>query len=325
MERAGAQMAAGERNPAVSDKTLRRFVIFGAIGLVVLVGAFSVFYYFGQHVDAGPSLTARAVTNAEKAVKKSPSDISARLALAQAYAADERPSDAITQYSEVIKALPTNATAITGRAGIYVQQKNYAAAIKDYQTILSMSNSSEFAGASDVLQAAHYWTAWILNEQGKPAQAAGQVRAALQMDQTDSDSWYLTGQIALEQGAPKSAAKAFTRALSFVPSGWCEPYQGLVTAYGQLKDQVHTDYYTASLALCHNKITDATAGFKKLTAGPIAASAMFELGVIAESQGNKAEALDWYAKVLKVAPKDANAKAAIARLKTDGTVAAGMN
>ena len=318
-------MTTGKRNPAVSDKTLRRLAIFGAIGLVVLVGAFSVIYYFGQHVNTGPSLTARAVSNAEAAVKKSPTDISARITLAQAYAVDKRNTDAITQYNEVLKAIPTNATALSSRAGIYVQQKNYNAAIRDYQTILSMSNSRQFQGSNDVLQNAHYWSAWILNKQGKPADAAGQLRAALAMDKTDSDSWYLTGEIALEQGAPKSATKAFATALSFVPSGWCEPYQGMVTAYGQLKDSTHLDYYTASLALCHNKITEATAGFKKLTDSSIAASAMLELGVIAEMQSNKSEALGWYTKVLKIAPKDANAKAAIARLKTDGTVAAGMN
>jgi tetratricopeptide (TPR) repeat protein len=318
-------MTTGERTPAVSDKALRRLLIFGLVGVFVLLAAFSAFYYFGQHVDAGPTLTNRAVTNAEAAVKAAPSDVGRRLNLAQAYAADNRKQDAIKQYTEILKAVPNNGTALSGRAAMYISMNDLANASKDYQTILSMSNSSEFAGANDTLQAAHYWMGYILNKQGKPAEAAGQAKAALAMDQTDSDAWYLTGQIALEQGAPKSAQKAFVRALTFVPTGWCEPYKGLVTAYTQTKDVAHTQYYTASLALCNNKIDDATAAFKKITTGPVAASALLELGTIAETQGKHDEALTWYRKVLKVAPKDANAKAAIDRLEKSATVAAGTN
>jgi tetratricopeptide (TPR) repeat protein len=318
-------MTTGERTPTVSDKTLRRLVIFGSIGLFVLLAAFGAIYYFGQHVDAGPSLTDRAVTNAEKAVKKSPTDVGLRLNLAQAYAADNRKDEAIAQYSEILKAIPNNATALSGRAGMYITQNKLTQAGKDYQTILSMSNSTEFRGANTTLQAAHYWMGYILNKQGKPADAAGQVKAALTMDKTDSDSWYLTGQIALEQGAPRSATAAFVRALTFVPNGWCEPYQGLVTAYGQLKDTPHTQYYTASLALCKNKIDEAAAGFKKITTGPIASSAMLELAAISETKGDSTAALSWYRKVLKLAPHDANAKAAVVRLEKSANVAAGTN
>jgi len=318
-------MTTGERTPTVSDKTLRRLLIFGSIAVIVLVVAFSTIYYFGQHVDAGPSLTDRAVTHAESAVKSQPSNIGLRLTLAQAYQADNRNDDALTQYNEVLKAVPNNATSLIGRAGLYMAQANYPLAQKDYQTVVSMANNAEFAGANTQIQAAHYWLAVILFKQHNVAAAAGQAKAALAMDPTDSDSWYLVGQVALKQGAPKSAVSSFVRALTFVPSGWCQPYQGLVTAYGELKDVPHTTYYQASLALCQNKPDAAAALFKQITSGPVAASADLELGNISEAKGDKAAALTWYRKVLTIAPHDSNAKAAIARLTKAGAVAAGAN
>ena len=321
----GATMATGGASPKISDKALRRLVIFGSVGLGVLLITFTVFYYVTQHVNAGPTLTDKSVSMAEAAVKKSPSDIGLRIALAQTYQAANRQDDALGQYNAILKVVPNSSISLLSRAGIYYSQNKFAPAQQDYQTLIGMSTHGQFNGATSQIQSAHYWLAMILFKQGKYAESAAQTKAALQLDQTDSDSWYLSGELAMTGHAPKTAVASFTRALTFVPTGWCQPYDGLVNAYAQLKDTAHEAYYRGELALCQNKNADAKAAFESLTKGPMAAAAMLQLGAMAQASGDGATALTWYQKVLTVEPNDASAKAAIAALKKAGTVAAGTN
>jgi hypothetical protein len=82
-----------------------------AIGLPTI----GLIYYLDRHVDAGPSIPGRAVAAAEEAVRQNPNQLSC-VVLAQAYTADNRPADAIDQYTIVLGAEPANATALLAAA-----------------------------------------------------------------------------------------------------------------------------------------------------------------------------------------------------------------
>lgn len=104
---------------AVSDKTVNRLIRILVVVLAIGVPTIGLIYYFDRHVDAGPSIAGRAVVAAEEAVRENPNQLSIRVVLAQAYTADSRTADAIAQYTIVLAAEPTNATALLGRGELY--------------------------------------------------------------------------------------------------------------------------------------------------------------------------------------------------------------
>jgi Tfp pilus assembly protein PilF len=309
--------------PKLSDRTLKRFVKWGSAALVLLVVVFSVVYYLGQHVNAGPSLADRAVTTAEAAVKAQPNNIAVRLALAQAYLQDKRTDQALSQFNQVLKAVPNNVASLQGRATIYLKQGKLDAARADFQAIITLAAKGEFAGADPVVEAAHYFLAVIASDKKDFVTAAGQLKAALSMDSTDSDAWYLTGQVALKQSAPKSAVVAFTKAISFVPTGWCDPYPGLIDSYSQLKDPTQVTYYTALNAMCQHRTGEAKKLLSTLTTSPLAADALLQLGGLAQAQGDTSTAKSMYQRALSIAPNNPIAKAALAALSAGPSASTG--
>ena len=305
------------RRATISDGVLRRTIKWGALALALLLVAFSVVYYFGQHKDAGPSLTQRQVTAAEAAVRAQPANVGVRLALAETYRVANRQGDAIKQYNEVLKALPKNETALAGLASILYSQGNLSAAKTAYQNLITAGSSAQFAGADPMIQGARFFLGSIAFKQGDLTGAAGQLREALRLDPTDADSWYLTGQVALKQNAPASAATALEKAVSFVPSGWCDPYASLVTAYDQLKQPLQSTFAAARGSLCRGDSGAALTGFRTVAASgdkPLAVKAMIQLGTVTLASGDVTAATDWLNKVLKADPANAAAKAGLAQI-----------
>ncbi|HSN11137.1 MAG TPA: tetratricopeptide repeat protein, partial [Propionibacteriaceae bacterium] len=96
----------------ISERTLRRLVRWGALALAVLLVTFGVVYVLGQRVDSGPTLAERQVSSAEDAVRAAPQNVQNRLLLASAYQKAGRLDDAAAQLQEVLKAVPTNNTAL---------------------------------------------------------------------------------------------------------------------------------------------------------------------------------------------------------------------
>jgi tetratricopeptide (TPR) repeat protein len=309
--------------PKLSDRALKRLVILGGVALVVLVAAFSVIYFLGEHVSAGPSLAHQRVAAAEADVRAAPSNIELRLALARTYQAVSRPDDAISQYTQVLKVVPNAEAALVGRAAIYFQKNSLQLAKADYSALVTLVNKGELAATDPPIEAAHYSLAVIATKANDWTTAGGELKVALGIDKTDSDAWFLVGQVALHNTAPQSAVYAFNKALSFVPTGWCDPYVGLATAYQKLSDQAHLSYVNALNDLCHMRIATGTSELTNLTTGPVAVEAMLQLGALAQSQSDPAVATIWYKKVLAKDPSNASALAALSRLSANMTQSAG--
>jgi tetratricopeptide (TPR) repeat protein len=312
-------MKPNRRTTSVSDRRVSLLLRCGVVVLVIGVAAFGTIYFQDQHVSAGPSLIDRQTTTAESAVKLAPNNIDARLTLAADYQLDKRSNDALNQYSIILKAVKGNRFALLGQGSVLIAQGKLTAAAASYKQITAGNAKGEFAGADPQLQEAYYNLGSIAVKQHRTTDALFELQAALGIDPQDSDSLYLQGLAQLQAGKTQLAIDAFTKAVAFVPTGWCEPYTQLALANTKLKRAPEATYNAGLADFCHNKPVDAKAKLTTLIKGPQAVNAMLALALIAETDSSHAEAITWYKKVLTVNPTNAVAAAAVKQLATGPT------
>jgi len=310
----GAQMGPLRRISAVSDRTLRRLTRAGLLILLIGVPLFAVFYYMDQHVDAGPSLADRRVEAAEAQVRKQPDNVTLRLGLAQAYLMADRPDEALKQYDEMLKVQPGHRVALLGRGDILRERGDIAGAAEMYTKLIGPAAKGEFAGADTGLAAAYYGLADVRLREGKAKEAVSTLERVLEIDATDADAWNLLGSAALRAGAPARALEAFRQAVQFVPTGWCEPYAGMSSAYAALKQAPGAEYARGMQDFCVGRPADAERRLSALVSGPMALDATLGLGMIAEVRQDRPNAVAWYRKALKLDPKSFAALTGLGRL-----------
>jgi tetratricopeptide (TPR) repeat protein len=304
---------------SLSERRVSLLLRLGVLVLIVGVVAFGTIYYKDQHVSAGPSMIDRQTTTAETAVTKAPNDINARLTLAAAYQLNKRSSDALAQYDIILKAAKGNRFALLGQGSVLIAQGDLTAAAASYKQITAGNAKGEFAGADPQLQEAYYYLGSIAVKQKKTTDAIFELQAAIGIDPQDSDALYLMGLAQLQAGNAKLAVDAFTEAVSFVPTGWCEPYTQMALAYTKLRSAPQSTYNAAMADVCHNKAAGAKAKLMTLTKGPQAVNAMLELATIAATNSSNAEATTWYKKVLTVDRNNAAATAGLKQLAAGST------
>ena len=309
-------MKPNQEAATVSDRRASLLLRAGVVVLVVGVAAFGTIYYQDQHVSAGPSMIDRQTTTAEAAVKQAPNNINARLTLAADYQLDKRSSDALNQYNIILKAVKGNRFALLGQGSVLVAQGKLTAAAASYKQITAGNANGEFAGADPQLQEAYYYLGSIAVQQHRTTDALFELQAAIGIDPQDSDSLYQMGLAQLQAGKTQLAIDAFTKAVAFVPTGWCDPYTQLALAYGKLHSAPKATYNAGMADFCHNKTSDAKAQLMTLTKGPEEVDAMLALALIAETDSSNAQAITWYRKVLTL---DRTNAAAISGLKQLGT------
>jgi tetratricopeptide (TPR) repeat protein len=297
-----------------SDRALRIVLRIGVAVLVAGLAAFGTMYYLGQRADAGPPMSQRQISAAEQQVRSTPNNVAARLSLAGAYESARRFDDAIAQYDEILRAVPDHRAALLGRAGLLLTKGDLNGAATGYRKIVGTQAKGEFAGADPQLQEAHYYLALIDERQSRPQNAITEAQAALRIEPTDSDAWYVLGTSQLKAGQADRAVASLKQALLFVPTGWCDPYGQLAQAYRTLRQAPQADYATAMVDLCQKRFDQARSRLLTLTSGPVGADALVGLGTVAESTGHQGEAIDWYRKALALKPTSTEAITGLSRL-----------
>lgn len=299
---------------AVSDRTLNRTII--GLGLVLVVGlpTIGLLYVLDRHVDPGLSMTERAIAAGEAAVRNEPNKLSNRLGLAVAYTKAGRPTDAIAQYTEILKVDPANGAALLSRGDAYVVTGELVAAARDYQALVDAAESEEMANADPRLEAAYYGLGSIAIRENRPRDAATLLARALKINRTDADALNLMGTALLGIGDTENAVSALRRAIALVPSGWCEPYAQLAKAYATLRDATGAQYANGMVALCGKRLAEAEQQLKPLVDGKYSRDALIGLGLTAEAQGKVEAAVDYYARVLATNPTDFDAVTGLNRL-----------
>lgn len=302
------------RITSVSDRTLTRALRASVAVLTILISVFGVVYYMGQHVDRGSSLVDRQVQAAEQAVRKTPTSVLLRLQLAQLYVSAKNLDSALKQYDETLKIDPMNRAGLLGRGGVLVQQEKFQDATLTFQKVVSASKGGEFSAADPQLALVHYMLGDIALKQGNAKDAIVQLEAAVKIEPTDADAWFLLGRANFQTGSTELAIQGFRRALAFVPTGWCDPYSQLSMVYTKLGRIPEAEYAGAMVDFCENRVNAAKKRLETLTSSVVAIDAALGLGMISERESDRASAIKWYKKVLLAEPKNFNALTGLSRL-----------
>lgn len=307
-------------SPAPDDtRALKRLLKIIVVFTVILVVVFGVIYYLGQHQASAPSIADQGVAAAEAAVKEKPNDVAGRLGLATTYARAGRNEEAVAQYDEVLRVDPKNRGALLGRGTLWFRTGEYAKAKDDLTAFVGGSGTGEFASGDPQLEEGYYFLGAAELQLQDPTSAATHLQSALQIDKSDADAWDALGtaQVALQQYS--EAANSFQRALVFIPSGWCDPYAGLKTAYTGLSDAQGVEFADSMRQMCEGDTDAAVARLSTMTKGGFRIPSMLALGLAAEKSGDMAAAKDWYEQVVKIEPENVAALTALARIDVKGS------
>lgn len=296
------------------DRTLNRAIKVMALILLIGVPAIAALYWMDRHVEAVPALADRNVSAAEEAVRAKPDDVAVRNHLAAAYVSAKRYADGIAQFGQVLDKDAANRAALLGRGLAYIATKQFDLAGADFQRLIDNAKAGEFAATDPQLQQAYYELGVIAIEKGNPADAIAPLEQALKIDGADADSLYRYGMALIGTGDATKGVKALERAVMFVPSGWCDPYAGLVTGYTALADQPGIAYATGMVAFCGGRLDEARADLSALTTGPRKVAALLGLALVAATRGDAAAAGGYYQQVLAIEPSNPSALIGMSQL-----------
>jgi len=307
-------MSGIRRSSPVSDQTLNRLIRGGIMVLAIGIPLLVALYFLDRGPDHGPTLIERQIATAEAAVRKTPTQLGPRLALAQVYQAAEQPDKALEQYDQVLKLKPKITAALIGRADILLDKGELDGAAKAYKRVVVISAGGEFANVDRNLEHAYFGLGSVALQQDRAGAAVTALTQAVKINATDADAWYLLGTASLQAGKARPAVDALKRAILFVPTGWCEPYEALSQAYARLGRAANAEYAGAMVDFCKNRPDAAARRLQTLTSGATALDAMVGLGMIAETTTDRAAAVRWYRKALAKDPGNFNALAGLSRL-----------
>jgi tetratricopeptide (TPR) repeat protein len=228
-------MAANPPNP--EDLRLKRWIYIAVAALVVVVAVFAVLYYRDRYATPSGVVDAPGPVEAlEAQVKANPTDVNARLSLANNYLAHKRYADAIKQAQEVATAYPKNDGALLLLGVAYNLNGNPTQAVTELNAYLKVHKKDPHSQVDSRLEAAYYFLGDSYLTLKKPADALKQLKNAIALNPTDADALYKLGVAEAASGKPKDAVSHFELATQLVPD-YKEAYQGLVGAYKALGEQ----------------------------------------------------------------------------------------
>jgi tetratricopeptide (TPR) repeat protein len=303
----GHNMMRVARPTTITDRTLNRLLMIVGLLLLFGVAAFALFYLNDRKVGGAPSLADQAVAAAEAQVQKTPNDVEARVHLAAVYVSDNREQDGITQFGEALKIDPAYRAALLGRGIAYIKTSQLDLAQADFEKFIAGNSTGEFAAQDPQLEQAYYELGLVQLKKGDPATAADTLQNALKMNGTDADALYSLGVAFDSLGRQSDAVQVLKLAASFVPTGWCDPYQELATAYTGLKQADGTAWANGMVALCNKQYDQAVAALAPLINGPMKVDALMGLGYAGAERGDNGTAAKYFTQVLAIDPQNQSA------------------
>lgn len=303
--------------PVHDEQKLERLLKRLLQGLVAVVAIFAVVYFFGQrqdHVEQAAPKQDVALVAAEQAVRDKPNDLAVRLDLASQYANAGRLDDALTQLREILNAQADYRPALLGSGEILFQQGKFEEAREALLKYVRSVSTGEFAAEDPKLEYAYYLLGKANAELGDTAAAVSNFQKALDIDSADADSWYELGVAQLDLKAYSDAVNALNRAIAFVPTGWCEPFASLESAYRGLGIDEGATLASARYRICDGAGMASAEPLKALVNGPFGAEALFGLGLAAEADDDTQAAIGYYQQVLTLDRTHIAALTALSRL-----------
>jgi tetratricopeptide (TPR) repeat protein len=298
------------------EQQLNRWLKRIALLFVVILVAFVAFYVFDRYNPIPQQTIAdRDLQAAEQAIQADPADIAARGTLADIYVAAGRYEDAVAQYNAILDTGKGEELARIGRARALEKLGRVDEAAADWQRVVDIALPGEMANVDPNLALAFYRLGIIALDKGDAQTAVDNLSKTLKITRSDADALVAIGRAYTQLGDTDQAIESFTRAASFVPVGWPDPYTGLADAYTQQGDTAMATWASAMAANASGDSANAEKQLRTLLDGPADLEAAMGLGLVMETRGEGQLAVEWYQRVLEKDPANQAALLAMARVR----------
>lgn len=315
------------------------------IVLIIGIGAYLGYSVWANNrAEYTSSPVGRQIQGYLDALKKNPKDVDTRMRLAQAYSVAGKNREAIQQYQEILKLSDEYVPALSGLGFELMKQQKWAEGEGYFKKVITLTEAITPANAgTSSLELAYYYTGVARMEQRDYQGAIGYLKNALRLRADASDTSYAIavcyrnigvddgyrdmliytlrfdpkapeanydyGQVLLAKGDLAGAAEHFRTSTNGAPYK-AEPKDALAklgTASDRLAQAKQLASTDTSAALVQARIAAAL--------DPESVEALNLAGKLNEKLKKKSKAAEFYDKVLLIDPNNAEAKAALKRVK----------
>lgn len=315
------------------------------VGLLLVGAALFLGYTVieGERQTRAGSLTGRAVSNLEEMVRQNPEDVTARLLLADAYRDVGQLNDAVEQYTQALELDKDSVQALSGLGSVAMLREEWRTAEGYWLRVIDLLAGAKDGAQAERLERAYYLYGTTLIQLAEYEEAVGFLKEAVRIRKDNADTRYALavaygkldlkdnqrqelevalafvpsmpeanydlGLIMLEAGDRAQAAELFRRSVDAAP-GRPEPMDALL-ALGPFEERIAASDSLAEsdpeTALIEARIAYAL--------DTTSADAARRVARLLQRLGNEADARSSWQQVLKLAPGDTEATAALAELK----------
>lgn len=299
-----------------STYQLQRIVILVGVVLVLAVASFGGYYYYDRYYRPQPTKDNLTIADAEQAVRKSPQDPKAHLALAETYMLNYRFADAIAQ-AEQVKPLDPKNVSIDYIIGISLANSSKCQdALEPLNAYIEKLKDEDMPGLDRRLQAAAYYLGDCYLQLGKAQEAIKVLELDVNWSKTDADAMYKLGMAYAADNQHDKAVNMFQGAVAYVPN-YSEAYVAMAASYEKLGKPARASYARGMLAYAQK---DYSAAQKILLeaaqADPGFPPTFTGLGMTYEALKDLPNAKASYEAAYKLDPNNFTASTGIQRVQT---------
>ena len=301
---------------AVSTRTIQRAIIVVGVLLILVLTAFSAYYYWDRFAPRGAaSPTEIAIQEAIQAVKEDPQNPDLRLNLARLYYENRMYDLALEQTQQLLQVAPDSQEALLIAGMSHVRLGHAAEAIPLLQKVIDVRKESATAKSDMILEMLYYFVGESYIKKGEFAEAIAPLQEAMTIMPTDADAAYQLGLAYQGLGKHEDAVEQFHAAVRFVPD-FSEAYEGMITSYKALHRPGYTEYAEGMLAFTKKDYQTAEAHLlKAVDALPQFVPALLGLGLTYEKMGDYTAAQDILQKAVSTDPHDLASRQALGRVQ----------
>ena len=296
-----------------SERTLDRLIRVTLAVVVLAFLALAAYYVNDRYRAPNVSLVDQEMQRIEAQVRQDPTNVAARIAVADAYFAKGQYDQAIAQYGEALAINPEHQGALLGIGFAYQRKGDLDQAVDYFSKIVELNRGKDIVVSNRRLQMAYYQLGAAYFKQGKLELAAESLRSVLTIDRTDADAIFLLGNVMAAQGNYSDAVDAYRVAIAFVPD-FKEAYQAMAEAYQKQGDAARARFPRAMLTLIDGDTAGGIRQLEAVVAQVADVEALYALGQAYEQSDQKDKAIDLYRRTLAASPEHRPAESALGRL-----------
>jgi len=304
------------KKDALSTSAIRRAIVIVGVLLLLVITAFSAYYYWDRFLPRGEqSPVEAAIQEAEQAVRENPQDPEQRLALARVYYENRMYPEALNHASQVLNVAPDseNALLIAGLSNIRLSQP--AEAIPPLEHFIDLRKDSPVARSDTLLELAYYFVGESYVKLNQYTDAIPPLEAALEITPTDADALYQSGLAKQFLGDCDAALAHYQKAVRLVPD-FTEAYQGMAECYAAKNDPGRVKYAQGMLAFGQKDYATARTNLMDAVQTlPDSVPALLGLGLTYEKLGDFTAAKDALQRAMTIDPHDLAVRQALGRVQ----------